>query len=137
MNILNLIPGGRIGQAIALAALCAALIGGVAWGVHSYNESLREEGRGEVRTAMNEQMQAQRDRNIELQRAAEKKYTVAAEVRDRFITRTVTEVRNATVSLASCPVGADAVRLLNNAARCAGEDRPASCGAGDEVQPPK
>lgn len=72
---------------------------------------------------------AQAERNRELQRMAERRYVVQAGVRDRFIVQTVTEVRHATVHLASCPVGADGVRLLNDAAACAREDRPATCGA--------
>lgn len=81
------------------------------------------------------ELDEQRQRNLALQRAAELHYTVEAQVRDRFITRTITEVRDATAPLAACPVGADAVRLLNAAAGCAGQDRPAACGAGDPVRP--
>lgn len=80
---------------------------------------------------------AQAERNRELQRAAEKRYVVQAGVRDRFIVQTVREVRHATVHLATCPVGADGVRLLNDAAACAREDRPATCGADASVPSPR
>lgn len=73
--------------------------------------------------------EAQTARNRELQRAAETRYVVQAQARDRFIVQTVTEVRHVTDPLASCPVPADAVRLLNDAARCASADSAAACGA--------
>lgn len=133
-----LIPSRLVAELIGIAIVCAALIAGVAW--FSHHE--RQIGRDEVtakwnaeKLALQAQVQQQQDRNLELQRQAEKRYTVQAEVRDRYITRTVTEVRDATVSLAACPVGADAMRLLNDASHCASEDRPAACGAGDPVQP--
>lgn len=81
-------------------------------------------------SAAAEQTQRMRD----LQRAAELRYTVQAETRDRFIVTTVKELTNATTSLAACPVGADAVRLLNDARACA--DSPASCGSNGAVRAP-
>mgnify|MGYP001573557562 CR=1 FL=1 len=77
-----------------------------------------------------------KDKDRDLQRAAELRYTVKAETRDRFITKTLTEVRYVTQHLVSCPLGAPAVRVLNDAAACAREDRPASCGAGEPVRSP-
>ena len=143
MNLIDLIPGGRTVQLIVVAIVAAAVIGGVTWGVHSYNDSLRQEGRDEVqhewdaeRKVLEEQVEAQRARNRDMQRPAELHYTVQAEVRDRFITNTVTEVRYATQPISSCTVPADAVRLLNDAGHCAGTDRPAACGAGDAVRSP-
>ena len=76
---------------------------------------------------------AQQERNRELQRAAEKRYVVQTEVREQFIVETIKEVRYVTRNLASCQLEPDAVRLLNAAAACAREDRPASCGAHDQV----
>lgn len=137
--LLGLIPAPfRLYAELACIALVASLvIGGVAW--FSHHE--RNIGRAQVQTKwdaervkLQGEVQAQQERNIELERKAELKYTVVAEVRDRFITKTVTEVRNATSSLAVCPVGPDALRMLNAASKCASEDRPASCGAGDEVR---
>jgi hypothetical protein len=126
-----------IGRAVACALLLAALVVAVGWFVHHE----REIGRAEVqakwdaeRAALQAKVREQQDRNLELQRAAEKRYTVVAEVRDRFITKIVTEVRDATVNLAACRLSPDAVRLLDRAGRCASQDRPASCGAGLGVQ---
>lgn len=73
---------------------------------------------------------AQAARIRDLQRAAELRYTVAAEARDRFIVTTVKEVRHVAAHLDSCPVGPAVVSLLNNAAACArgaaacGPDQP-------------
>jgi hypothetical protein len=78
-------------------------------------------------------IQEQAARNRDLQRAAELRYTVTAQAREVFITRTTQEVRRASKSLAACPVPVDAVRLLNAAAACARGDPAAACGAGDGV----
>lgn len=126
---MNLLPWWA--KALILAALAAAAF----WIVRTYNETLREEGRQEVRAEYQAQANAQAERNRELQRAAEKRYTVQAGVRERVIAETITEVRYVTKNLAACPVSEPARRLLNRAAECAREDRPASCGAGDGVQP--
>lgn len=77
--------------------------------------------------------QAQVARNIELQRAAEKRYTVTAQARETFITGKTKEIRNAAAPLATCPVPVDAVRLLNAAGACARGDSAAACGTGDQV----
>ena len=112
------------------AVTAAALLGAAWWGLHRWQESLREEGRAEVRAAVEAEADAQRQRNLDLQRAAEKRYVVQAEVRERVITQTITEVHYAAAPLASCPVPADVVRLLNRASRCAGEGGPAACEPG-------
>lgn len=77
---------------------------------------------------------AQAQRNAELMRAAELRYTVIQPVRDRFITNTITEIRHVTSELAACPVPGPAVRLLNDAAKCASSDSPSPCGPGDGLR---
>lgn len=117
---------------IVLGVLAALAVG--AW----FRLTAHYEGIGYAR-AQGEARQvaeAQAERNRELQRAAEKRYTVQAEVRERVITETIVEVRHATASLASCPVPEPARRLLNDAAACAREDRPAACGTGEPVPAP-
>jgi arginine exporter protein ArgO len=115
----------------------AVVLGGVAlllWAALAHhNESMREQGRVEVREQTRQAAEAQATRNRELQRAAELRYTVQAEARERVIVETVTEVRYATQSLAACPVPADAVRLFNHAAGCTRTDLAAPCGAGQPV----
>lgn len=125
-------------RALAAVALIAGAAAGLSWFVHHE----RDVGRAEVqakwdteRAQLRQQVADQQARNRDLQRAAELRYTVVAQVRDRFITKTVVEVRNATDNLAACRLSADAVRLLDNASHCAGEDRAASCGADAGVQP--
>jgi hypothetical protein len=106
-----------------LAAL--ALIGILTLGYFGWRGNQREIGRQEARAELKAAAEAQTRRMYELQRAAEKRYTVQAEARERFIVTTVTEIRDATASLAACPLG-PAVRLLNDAAHCA--NSPAACG---------
>jgi hypothetical protein len=91
----------------------------------------------EAKVAQERATQEQAARNRELQRAAELRYTVAAESREAFLTRTTKEVRRASKSLAACPVPVDAVRLLNAAAACARGDPAAACGAGDQLPSPR
>jgi len=114
-------------------ALAVAVIGGGTILVHRYNDGLREEGRAEVREADRAAMQAQADRNRDLQRAAEKRYTVQAQVRDHYITETVTEVRHEAAALAACPVPEPARVRLNAAAGCARGDSAAACGPDQPV----
>lgn len=129
MNPLALLPWWV--KALVAAGLALLLVAAV----RHYNEGLRDEGRQEVRAEYQAQALAQAERNRELQRAAEKRYVVQAEARERVITETIVEVRHAAESLAACPVPEPARRLLNRAAECAREDRPASCGPGDGLQP--
>lgn len=95
----------------------------------------RAEARGDTRARaeLKAQADAQTERNRELQRAAETRYTVQAGVREEFIGYTITEIRHAAAPLATCPVPADAVRLLNRASSCAREDTAATCGTGEPV----
>jgi hypothetical protein len=93
------------------------------------------EARGYLRAQTEYQAAAERQRedNRLRSRGSEEKHAAQAEVRERFIVTTVKEVRYATENLASCPVRPDAVRLFNDAAACAREDRPATCGAGQPL----
>lgn len=80
--------------------------------------------------------QEQTTRNRDLQRAAELRYVVKGETRDRFFTNTIKEIVHDAAPLAAC-VLPESVRLrLNDANRCARSDSPASCGAAGEVPSP-
>jgi hypothetical protein len=61
MGLLDSIPGGRFVQALVVAALAAAVIAGITWALHTYNEGLREQGRAEVRAEWNAEKLAQRE----------------------------------------------------------------------------
>jgi hypothetical protein len=100
--------------------------------------------RGEIaqaRQALSDHQLAS-ERATELQRESnrgraaevEQRVVVQTVYRDRFITKTVKEIERVTEPMASCFVPPAAVRLLNDAARCAREDRPAACGADDGVR---
>lgn len=117
---------------VALLLLVAGLIGGYAWWQH------RTEQRGAMqeRARLEAQADLQREANRGRVRDAEAGYQARTIYRDRFITQTITEVRDATAGLAACPVPDAAVGLLNRAAQCAREARPAACGAGDGVRDP-
>jgi hypothetical protein len=79
---------------------------------------------------------AQTARNREMQRAAELRYTVTSQVREKWFVATVKEIRDASAPLAACPVPDAAVRLLDAARACAIGDPAAACGAGDRVPGP-
>lgn len=117
---------------IILAAIVAAAVAGW-WRLTAYYE-----GRGYTRAQAEARALAdeQRERNRDLQRAAELRYTVTTAARERVITQIQTEVRYVTQHLATCPIGADGVGLLNRAAECAREDRPAACSSSDGVPNP-
>ncbi len=115
---------------IALALAVAAAIAGWHWITARYDRQGYERRRAEDVAAMQEQA----DRNRELQRAAELRYTVQTGVRDRFITETITEVRYVTANLAACRLDPAAVGLLNHAAQCASGDTAAACGPGEPVR---
>lgn len=118
---------------ILIGALVLAVVIGVPIVVGRYNESLREDGRAEVREQVRIQAEAQTARNRDLQRAAEVRYTVQAEARTRFITRTVKEIHEVAAPLADCRVP-DAVRVrLSAAAACASGDTPATDCPGEPV----
>lgn len=122
---------------LALLAAAVLLVLGIGWKIRHNGV---EAGRAEVqakwdkdRARLNAEMQAQLERNRELQRAAEKRYIVQSGVRERFITNTITEVRYAAAPMASCPVPEPARLRLNAAGRCASGDSAATCGDGEPV----
>lgn len=88
-----------------------------------------KEREAEIRAEYESQARAQQDKNRDLQRAAERRYTVQAEAREHVITETIKEVRYVAEVLDACPVPVAAVRLLNGAAGCAREDRAPACAA--------
>lgn len=90
----------------------------------------------EAKVAQERAAQAQAERNRELQRAAEKRYVVQGQVRDRFFVTTIKEIRDAAAPLAACPVPEPVRVRLNAAAQCARGDSPAACGADDRVPGP-
>lgn len=123
--------------------LVLAVVFGGAVLKHRYDEEQRDIGRAEVqakwdtaKAATAKVVEDQRARNIELQRAAEKKYVVTQKAQDHYFTKTITEIRYAAAPLASCPVPPELVRLLNNSAKCASGDSPASCGTDGKVPGP-
>lgn len=117
---------------IAYGLLAAAAIAGYLWWEHRTEQAGALAERQRLEAVADLQREANRDRS----RIADQGYAARTVYRDRFITQTITEVRHATADIAACRLNADAVRLLNAAADCATEDRPATCGAGDGVQPP-
>lgn len=118
----------------ARAVIVLAILGAVAAAWWKFDRALAAaDARGYARAQAEAHAaaEAQAARNRDLQRAAELRYTVNAQARDRVITEIQTEVRYVTLHLETCPLGSAAVRLLNRAAQCAREDRSAACGAGD------
>ncbi len=129
MNLLKFLDPYRW---LLAAGLIAALAIGIPILWHRHNEHQQEIGYKRRAEEDRKASEAQTARNRELQRAAELRYTVQTEARDRFITKTVTEVRYAAQPLAACPVPEPLRVRLNQAGACA--DSAAACGLGDEVR---
>ena len=117
----------------ARIVILLAIVGAIVAGWWRITVHYEQRGYDRAQAEYAQQAEAQRERNRELQRAAETRYTVQAGIREEFIVATVKEIRHVTQNLAACPVDPAAVRMLNDAATCAREDRPASCGAGEPV----
>lgn len=117
---------------LAYGLLAAAAVAGYLWWEHRTEQAGALAERQRLEAVADLQREANRDRS----RIADQGYADRTVYRDRFITQTITEVRHETAGLALCPLSARAVRLLNAAADCASEDRPAACGAGDGVRAP-
>lgn len=116
-----------------LGILVLAIGAGLAWVRHEADATGYARAQAETQAVATEQAQ----RNAELMRAAELRYTVMQPVRDRFITNTITEIRDATQNLAACVLEPRALSMLRDAAQCARSDQPAACGAGDGVRQPE
>lgn len=114
---------------VALGVLAFALLAG-AWKVY---HAIDKAGYVRAQTEYQAAAEFQRESNRGRARAAEEKQATQTVYRDRYITRIVKEIDRASQDLARCPVPPAAVRLLNDAAKCAGEDRPPSCGVDDSV----
>jgi hypothetical protein len=99
---------------------------------HSADKAGYARSQAEYQSAAELQRESNRGRAYK----AEEKQATQAMQRERYITKTTEEVIHAAQSLSVVPVPDDARRLLNAAAQCAREDRPASCGAGNSVPGP-
>lgn len=114
---------------VALGVLALALLAG-AWKVyHAIDKAGYSRAQAEYQAAA----ELQRETNRGRARVAEEKQATQTVYRDRYITRIVKEIDHAAQDLDRCPVPAGAVRLLNDAAQCASEDRCPTGGAGDGV----
>lgn len=117
------------------AVVGALLVGLVAagWRVH---HNIEQAGYARAQAEYQAAAELQREGNRGRARDAEQKQAAQTVYRDRFITQTVKEIQYVTANLAACVLSPGAVGMLNDAARCAGEDRPAACGAGDGLPAP-
>lgn len=116
----------------AYAGIAVAAVAGYFWWAHRVETKALEGERARVE----HQAELQRTANRARSRDAEQRQAWQAVYRDKFITKTLTEIRYVTQNLAACVLDPRAVRMLNDTAKCASEDRPASCGAGDAVPAP-
>jgi hypothetical protein len=113
----------------AYAGIAVAAVAGYFWWAHRVETEALEGERARVEHQAEVQRTANRSRSHE----AESRQAAQTIYRDRFITKTLTEIRYVTQNLAACTVSPDAARLLNAAAECARQDRPGSCPADDAV----
>lgn len=118
---------------VALGLVVLALLAGGWKFWHSAGRAGYTRAQAEYQAAAEFQRESNRGRA----RQAEEKQATQTVYRDRYIYRTTKELDHASQDLDRCPVPPVAMRLLNDAARCAEQDRPASCGAGDGVPAPK
>ena len=115
---------------VALGLIVLAIAAGV-WKLwHTADKAGYDRSQREYQAAAEQQ----REGNQGTARKAEGNEAVRVVYRDRIITQTITEVQDATAPLASCPVPAAAIGMLNDAAQHARSDRPAS-GAVDYALP--
>lgn len=118
---------------LAALALVLAALAGLWWKADRMLAAAEQ--RGYDRRAQEDKVviDAQATRNRELQRAAEKRYVVQGQTRDRWFVTTVKEISDAAAPLAACPVPEPVRVRLNAAAACASGDSPAACGADVQV----
>ncbi len=116
---------------VAAAELEAAAIGvftatAFFWARHQLAQA---DAQGYERSQAEYQARAelQRETNRGRARVAEEKHAARTVYRDRFITNTVKEIRDVPSDGTGCLVAPRVVRLLNDAAACAREDRPGAC----------
>lgn len=117
-----------------LAVACAALLAGAVFWVQHLERQADAAGYARSQAEYASAAELQRESNRGRAHQAEVKEAAQTVYRDRYITRTVKEIEYVTQNLAACPVPPAAVRMLNDAAKCASEDRPASCGADGGVR---
>lgn len=104
---------------VALGLLVLAITAGV-WKIwHTADKAGYERSQAEYSAAA----EKQREANRTTAQKAEKKESARVVYRDRIITKTITEVRNAAAPLAACPLPAGARLMLNDAAKHARENR--------------
>ncbi len=117
----------------AYAGIAVAAVAGYFWWAHQIETKALEGERARVEHNAEVQRTANRSRSYD----AESRQAAQTVYRDKFITKTLTEIRYVTQNLAACVLEPAAVRMFNDAAKCASEDRPASCPTGDAVPAPR
>ena len=103
IGLLGLIPGSKLVQGLVVAAVVAATVGAIGYGVHSYNEGLRDEGRKEV--------QAKWDAAEALRTEAALKSSEAARVKENADRLSLQRIQNALVKEKEARAVADAARV--------------------------
>lgn len=87
----------------------------------------------EYKLAAQQQAETMREARATTAREAAQKETVRTVTRTVYITKKSKEIDHDAAALAGCPIPAGTVRVLSDIARCAREDRPASCQSDDGV----
>lgn len=117
---------------VALGLVVLAIAAGI-WKIwHTADKAGYDRSQREYAAAA----EKQREANRATAGKAEKKEAARVVYRDRVITKTVTEVRDASAPLAACPLPAGAIRVYNDTARRASEERPATSLADDALHNP-
>lgn len=118
---------------LGIIAAAVVVITGIGWKIHhSIDKAGYDRAQREYQAAAELQRESNRGR-VDKAATAEVAKTV---YRDRYFVTTVKEFEHATQNLANCPVGADAVRMLRDATRCARQGGASGCLAAGGVPNP-
>ena len=117
---------------VAILLVVVALIGG-AWKAY---HTIDERGYNRHKAETEARAELQRESNRGRAYAAESAQAGRETVRTVYITKIEKELRHEAKNLDACRLDAGDLSLLQRAAACAREDRPASCRAGEQVRNP-
>lgn len=118
---------------IVAALIIAVALAGFGWWAYSAGKKTVQADWDAERSESARLVRQQQDANRDTARAAEVRYVDRETVRTQTITVIEKELRNEAQNLDACRLDAGDISLLQRAAACAREDRPASCGAGEQV----
>lgn len=116
-----------------LALVLAAFLGFTHFSTYRAGRASKGAEFDAYKLAAQQQAETMREARATTAREAAQKETVRTVTRTVYITKKSKEIDHDAAALAGCPIPAGTVRVLSDIARCAREDRPASCQSDDGV----